>query len=117
MFTLLTSMCYALSWVDNVMFIQDHGSLFDTGSAEHSLAMYKAASGSIVFAAGTVQWSWGLDGHHDVNDPPRANMYDVRVGEEPLAPDSVIQQATVNLFADMGLQVQQDGLVACTKKL
>ena len=93
-------------WVDNVMYIQDHGSVFDTGSAEHTVVMYQAPSGSLVFDAGTVQWSWGLDGHHDINDPPRANMYDVRVGNDPLAPDTVIQQATVNLFADMGVLVR-----------
>ena len=28
-----------------------------------------------VFGAGTVQWAWGLDSHHDPNDPPRANKY------------------------------------------
>ncbi len=57
-----------------------------------------APSGALVFDAGTVQWSWGLDGTHD------------RGGSTP---DSAMQQATVNLFADMGVQpaTLQSGLV------
>ena len=31
--------------------------------------MYRAPSGALVFGAGTVQWSWGLDGNHDRGDP------------------------------------------------
>ena len=63
--------------------------------------MYRAPSGALVFDAGTVQWSWGLDGTHD------------RGGSTP---DSAMQQATVNLFADMGVQpaTLQAGLVAAT---
>ncbi len=35
---------------------------FHDGSADRSeAATYRAASGAVVFAAGTVQWSWGLD--------------------------------------------------------
>ena len=33
--------------------------------ATHSLTLYRAASGALVFGAGTVQWSWGLDANHD----------------------------------------------------
>ena len=47
--------------------------MFDTGSGTHHLVMYRAASGALVFGAGTVQWSWGLDPEHDVDDPPRKN--------------------------------------------
>src|SRR6185312_16026785 len=47
------------------------------------------SSGALVFGAGTVQWSWGLDANHD------------RAGT---AIDQRMQQATVNLFADMGVQ-------------
>lgn len=36
------------SRVDNVWYIQDHGSEYDTGTATHHLTMYKAASGAIV---------------------------------------------------------------------
>ena len=43
----------------------------------------------LVFGAGTMRWSWGLDSNHD---------------SEPSIPDVRMQQATVNLFADMGVQ-------------
>ena len=29
------------------------------------MTMYRAASGALVFGAGTVQWAWGLDSDHD----------------------------------------------------
>ena len=32
------------------------------GTAIHNLTMYRASSGALVFGAGTVNWSWGLDG-------------------------------------------------------
>ena len=93
--------------LDNVQYIVDHGSVYDTGSATHSLTMYKSTSGALVFGAGTVQWSWGLDECHDDETGVPAiiqNIYDIRVGCDPLAPDHNIQQATINLFADMGVQ-------------
>ena len=70
-------------------------------TATHSLTLYRAASDALVFGAGTVQWSWGLDGTHDRGNAP---------------PDSRMQQATVNLFADMGAQPDtlQSGLVAAS---
>lgn len=79
----------------------DYGSTFGSGEATHHLTLYRAASGALVFGAGTVQWSWGLDANHDR-------------GSEP--PDVRMQQATVNLFADMGMQPEtlQPGLVAAT---
>ena len=69
------------------------------GPEQHHLSLYRASSGALVFGAGTVQWSWGLDGNHD-----RGTSIE----------DPNIQQATVNLFADMGVQPGslQDGLVA-----
>jgi hypothetical protein len=51
--------------------------------------MYRAASGALVFGAGTVQWAWGLDSQHD---------------RDTVAPSTAMQQATMNLFADMGAQ-------------
>src|SRR5450755_2302400 len=39
----------------------DYGSLVGTGTETHHLTLYKAPSGALVFGAGTVQWSWGLD--------------------------------------------------------
>jgi hypothetical protein len=55
----------------------------------HHMTLYRAQpSGALVFGAGTVQWSWGLDDNHD----------ELPVSSE----DKTMQQATVNLFADMG---------------
>ncbi len=67
----------------------------------HKLSLYRHSSGALVFGAGTVQWSWGLDGTHD------------RGGSTP---NTAMQQATVNLFADMGVQPGslQSGLAAAT---
>ncbi len=65
----------------------DYGSTVAPGTATHSLTMYKAPSGALVFGAGTVQWAWGLDNY--------------TTGK---ATDKNMQQATVNLFADMGVQ-------------
>src|SRR5204863_2940435 len=61
----------------------------------------KNPSGARVFGAGTVQWSWGLDSNHDRGNAP----VDVRM-----------QQATVNLFADLNAQPAnlQSGLVAAS---
>jgi hypothetical protein len=71
--------------------------------ATHHLTMYRAPSGALVFSTGTVQWAWGLDAHHD--------------GTPATTPDGRMQQATVNLFADMGAQAGtlQSGLVPATQ--
>jgi N,N-dimethylformamidase beta subunit-like, C-terminal/Domain of unknown function (DUF4082)/Bacterial Ig-like domain/Bacterial Ig domain len=61
-----------------------------TGNATNSLTLYRAASGALVFDAGTVQWAWGLDSTHD--------------GDANNAPSPAMQQATINLYADMGAQ-------------
>ncbi|MGN6750965.1 MAG: DUF4082 domain-containing protein, partial [Intrasporangium sp.] len=78
----------------------DYGSTTQSNqSATHNLTIYKAPSGALVFGAGTVQWSWGLDGSSS-GKPADVNM----------------QQATVNLFADMGAQPYAliSGLTAAT---
>src|SRR5262249_61651082 len=46
-------------------YLQDYGSTFGPGTATHTLTLYRASSGALVFGAGTVSWSWGLDGTHD----------------------------------------------------
>ncbi len=86
--------------VSGVQAFIDYGSFVqDNSTATHNLTMYRAASGALVFGAGTVQWSWGLDdyssGTTDVN----------------------MQQATVNMFADMDAQPYAllPGLVPATK--
>jgi hypothetical protein len=73
----------------------------------------------LVFGSGTLQWAWGLDAHHDSETgvpPERANGSNTRVGVDPNGPDKNIQQATLNLFADMGVQpaTMQPDLVAST---
>jgi hypothetical protein len=75
--------------VNGVPILQDYGSTYAPGTATHALTLYRHASGALVFGAGTVQWSWGLDSNHD-----RGNT----------APNLAMQQATVNLFADMSVQ-------------
>ncbi len=81
--------------------LQDYGSTYAPGTSTHSLTLYRAASGALVFSAGTQQWSWGLDDDHD----GRATMVDSRM-----------QQAMINLFADMGVQptTLMAGLVPAT---
>jgi hypothetical protein len=74
--------------VSGLELFSDYGSTTQLGgTATHSLTMYKAASGALVFGSGTVQWAWGLDDWH-----PQGNV------------DRNMQQATVNLLADMGAQ-------------
>jgi hypothetical protein len=75
--------------VEDVDKLQDYGSAYASGTATHTLTLHREANGALVFGAGTVQWSWGLDGEHDR-------------GSAPASP--AMQQATVNLFADMGVQ-------------
>ena len=58
-------------------------------TATHHLTLYRAASGALVFGAGTVQWAWGLDNG-------------TGSGNAGGSTDLAMQQATVNLFADMG---------------
>ena len=70
----------------------------------------------LVFSAGTVQWAWGLDPNHDSETgipPERANAGDIRIGYDQKGAVRAIQQATLNLFADMGVQptTLQKGLV------
>ncbi|MGZ5398988.1 MAG: DUF4082 domain-containing protein [Nocardioides sp.] len=78
-----------------------YGSLFaGGGTARHTLTLHRdQQSSALVFGAGTIQWSWGLDAQHD------------RGSGTPVA---AMQQATANLFADMGAQptTLQDGLNA-----
>jgi hypothetical protein len=77
----------------------DYGSQLTNTSTTHHLTLYRASSGALVFGAGTVQWAWGLD-----NGAGTGNT------------DTAMQQATVNLFADMGVQPTTliSGLTAAT---
>ncbi len=93
--------------VSNVQPFVDYGSTTGTGTETHNLTLYRAPSGALVFGAGTVQWSWGLDDTNawDSSGPPSGAQ-----------PDPTVQQATVNLFADMGVQptTLMSGLVAAS---
>jgi hypothetical protein len=75
--------------ISDVQYLQDYGTNYAPGTATHHLTLYKHPSGALVFGAGTIQWSWGLDDTHDFAGTPT---------------DPSMQQATVNLFADMGVQ-------------
>lgn len=83
----------------------DNGSTYGRGYATHNLTLYKHASGSLVFSAGTFNWSFGLDKVHDTAGPTLVST-DVRM-----------MQATINLFADMGVQpaTLQSGLIPSSK--
>ncbi|MEO8628834.1 MAG: N,N-dimethylformamidase beta subunit family domain-containing protein, partial [Betaproteobacteria bacterium] len=87
--------------VPNHLIDPDVGNHYDAGVATHHMTLYRTASGALVFGAGTVQWAWGLEGSPDGTSP-----VDVRM-----------QQATVNLFADMGVQPTTliAGIVPATK--
>ncbi|HVT60333.1 MAG TPA: DUF4082 domain-containing protein [Thermoanaerobaculia bacterium] len=80
------------------------GSFFNelSGDSLHHLTLYRHPSGALVFGAGTIKWAWGLDNSHLAG---RGN--------------AAMQQATVNLFADMGVQpaTLASGLVAASASL
>jgi hypothetical protein len=84
-------------------YLLDYGSTDGTGTATHNLTLYRdPASGALVFGAGTAFWAWGLSDEHDGSPTPT---------------DPDIQQAMVNLLADMGVQPGslQSGLVPAAK--
>ena len=68
-----------------------------TCTATHHLTLYRSSSRALVFGAGTERWSWGLDSNNGATGTPT---------------DLNMQQATVNLLADMGAQpaTLQNGL-------
>jgi YD repeat-containing protein len=83
--------------------IQDEGLLYSTTPPPGqptgvSAVKYTAPSGALVFAAGTIQWSWGLAPHY--LDKPSESYEDPPVDLS----DPRIQQATYNIFADGGVE-------------
>ena len=73
--------------------IVDYGHNYASAPATHHLTLYRyvnPTNTSLVFSAGSIQFVWGLDSDHD--------------GDLAPVPDVRMQQATVNLFADMGVQ-------------
>ena len=84
----------------------DYGNNYGTGTATHNLVEFRdPTSNALVFGTGTVQWSWGL-----------TNVPTADPSATVVTADKRMQQATVNILADMGLQPQtlQSGLVAAT---
>ncbi|OWV89904.1 Mo-co oxidoreductase dimerization domain protein [Rhizobium sp. R635] len=79
----------SLSSISVDTYLRDYGTTVGSAVATHSLTMYRAASGALVFGAGTVFWSWGLSDNHQ---GPTTST------------DRNVQQAMVNMFADMGIQ-------------
>ncbi len=77
----------------------DYGSVYTPGRETHHATLYRASSGALVFATGTVQWSFGLDSVHSSDQVPD---------------NRDMQQATMNVLADMGVQptTPQSDLVA-----
>ncbi|ANL88510.1 DUF4082 domain-containing protein [Rhizobium phaseoli] len=82
-------------------YLLDYGNTTGSANATHNLTLYRAPSGALVFGAGTVYWTWGLSDNHDNEATPT---------------DPHVQQAMVNLLADMGIQpgTLQSGLTAAT---
>jgi Domain of unknown function (DUF4082)/Bacterial Ig-like domain/Bacterial Ig domain len=84
---------------------RDYGTTNTIGATlTHNLTLYRASSRALIFGAGTINWQWGLDENHD-------NPENLGLGT-----DVRMKQATVNLFADMGVQpaTLQSGLVPAT---
>jgi methionine-rich copper-binding protein CopC len=81
--------------------LTDFGSQTAPGTMTNNISEYRAASGALVFAAGSIQYGWGLDATHDLSTH---------------AAVPAVQQATINLLADMGVQATtlQAGLVAAS---
>lgn len=67
----------------NGSLLADAGRKYNFGIAESHVTRYMTTDGTIVFAAGTNHWSWGLA------------IYE---------PNPIIQQVTYNLLSDMGVQ-------------
>lgn len=70
----------------------DQGNTVAPGTATHNLSLYRAESGALVFGAGTTFWTWGLSDAH------ASSPYGAQIANTDL------QQFTINMFADMGIQ-------------
>lgn len=83
-------------------YLTDYGNTVVPGTTEHHVTLYRAASGALVFSAASIQWGWGLDQEHDGDGAPA---------------DARMQQAQINLLADMGAQPGSlmPGMTAATK--
>jgi hypothetical protein len=64
--------------------LTNFGANASDGTSTHSMTLYKAPSGALVFSDGTINWAQFMDKFHDE--------------------DETMEQATVNILADMGAQ-------------
>ena len=86
-------------------YIQDYGDVYGatppSGQPAYTEAVkYRASSGALVFAAGTIQWPWAL-GPYFIPQPGAGDTY----FQAPTnTEDPRIEQATYNILSDMGVQ-------------
>jgi Ca2+-binding RTX toxin-like protein len=91
--------------------LTDFGNTTMSGTEVHNLTLYRAESGALVFGAGTVFWSWGLA--EALNTAPYFDPAETSI----VSP--AVQQFTVNLLAEMGIQPGslEAGLITATRSL
>ncbi len=79
--------------------VNSAGTSYGPASVTHHTTLYRRASGALVFGSASMKWPWGLDSNHD--------------GGTGVGAALPMQQATVNLLADMNVQPQslQNNLV------
>lgn len=100
----------SLTSLHNLLHAVDNGATFDTASADHRMVAFRPQGGcsrALVWATGTVQWSFGLSALHD--RPTAAPTFaesdaNARVGVGQQGPDPSVQQLSVGMLADMGVQ-------------
>ncbi|WP_226579036.1 DUF4082 domain-containing protein [Acuticoccus sediminis] len=83
----------------------DDGNTTAPGTETHTLTIYRAESGALVFAAGTVFWSWALSNEHD-GSPYGGDIE-----------NTALQQLSMNIFADMGIQPGVSDLILASQGL
>jgi hypothetical protein len=98
----------------SIEFLQDGGRVytgappagFTPNPPASNAVTYRAGSGALVFAAGTIQWSWGLAKHY------LATFNNTYVDPPVDSSDKRIQQATCNILFDGGARPDTpDGVV------
>ncbi|CAD7933965.1 unnamed protein product [Amoebophrya sp. A120] len=115
--------------IHNVHTLLDYGGILDSTTLTHTMTLHRKqhrawndtamdhgarnssspppSTSSLIFAAGTCQYSWALDSFHDRVTGTRGweNEQSTRVSRDLAAGvtgERNLQQAVVNLFADMG---------------
>ena len=90
---------------NNPEFVQDFGMAYAATPPAGQPAVteavkYRAASGALVFAAGTIQWPWALGPYFIPNPGGGDTYFQAPTNTE----DPRIQQATYNILSDMSAQ-------------